>query len=145
MFVVASEIVKEVSGMTWDEFLKSRVFDKLEMNNSTSLSKDREATINLAQPHIWNAEFKKVSIEQENGDNLGLGVFIYSSTKDMNSYMRLLLNDGVFKNDTIVSKDVVDEIFKPQTLFQISGPPFGNEFPPMVSDGGSLPGMAIRS
>ena len=128
MFVVASEIVKEVSGMTWDEFLKSRVFDKLEMNNSTSLSKDREANINLAQPHIWNAEFKKVAIEQENGDNLGPGGFIYSSTKDMNSYMRLLLNDGVFKNDTIVSKDVVDEIFKPQTLFQISGPPFGNEF-----------------
>jgi CubicO group peptidase (beta-lactamase class C family) len=114
--------------MTWDEFLKSRVFDKLEMNNSTSLSKDREANINLAQPHIWNAEFKKVAIEQENGDNLGPGGFIYSSTKDMNSYMRLLLNDGVFKNDTIVSKDVVDEIFKPQTLFQISGPPFGNEF-----------------
>jgi CubicO group peptidase (beta-lactamase class C family) len=58
MFVVASEIVKEVSGMTWDDFLKSRIFDKLEMNNSTSLSKDREANINLAQPHIWNSERK---------------------------------------------------------------------------------------
>ncbi|MEP0133400.1 MAG: serine hydrolase [Eudoraea sp.] len=128
MFVVASEIVKEVSGMPWDDFLKSRVFNKLAMNNSTSLSKDREATSNLAQPHIWNAAYKKVAIKQENGDNLGPGGFIYSSAKDMNSYMRLLLNDGVFKNDTIVSKDVVDELFKPQTLFQNSGPPFGNEF-----------------
>lgn len=128
MFVVASEIVKEVSGMTWDEFLKSRVFEKLEMKNSTSLSIDREANPNLAQPHIWDKNFKKVAIKQENGDNLGPGGFIYSSAKDMNSYMRLLLNDGVFMNDTIVSKGVVDEIFKPQTLFQISGPPFGNEF-----------------
>ena len=128
MFVVASEIVKEVSGMPWDDFLKSRVFNKLAMNNSTSLSKDREATGNLAQPHIWNAAYKKVAIKQENGDNLGPGGFIYSSAKDMNSYMRLLLNDGVFKNDTIVSKDVVHELFKPQTLFQNSGPPFGNEF-----------------
>jgi len=128
MFVVASEIVKEVSGMPWDDFLKSRVFNKLGMNNSTSLSKDREATSNLAQPHIWNAAYKKVAIKQENGDNLGPGGFIYSSAKDMNSYMRLLLNDGVFKNDTIVSKDVVHELFKPQTLFQNSGPPFGNEF-----------------
>ncbi|MEX2362220.1 MAG: serine hydrolase domain-containing protein [Balneolaceae bacterium] len=38
MFVVASEIVKEISGMTWDNFLKSRVFDKLKMTQSTSLS-----------------------------------------------------------------------------------------------------------
>jgi CubicO group peptidase (beta-lactamase class C family) len=128
MFVVASEIVKEVSGMSWDEFLKSRVFDKLEMSNSTSLAKDREANDNLAQPHIWNREFKKVAIQQEKGDNLGPGGFIYSSARDMNRYMRLLLKDGVFKNDTIVSKKVIDELFKPQTLYQISGPPLGNEF-----------------
>ena len=128
MFVVASEIVKEVSGMSWDEFLKSRVFDKLEMNSSTSLAKDREANENLAQPHIWDIDFKKVAIKQENGDNLGPGGFIYSSARDMNNYMKMLLKDGVFINDTIVSKEVIDEIFKPQALFQIAPPPFGNEF-----------------
>ena len=128
MFVVASEIVKEVTGASWDEFLKSRLFDRLEMDNSTSLAKDREANNNLAQPHIWDSDFKKVAIEQEKGDNLGPGGFIYSSAKDMNNYMRLLLNDGVFKNDSIISKDVIHEIFKPQMLFQISGPPLGNEF-----------------
>ena len=128
MFVVASEIVKEVSGMTWDAFLKKRLFDKLEMNSSTSLARDREANDNLAQPHIWDKAFKKVVIQQENGDNLGPAGFIYSSAKDMNHYMRLLLKDGVFNNDTLVSKNVIDELFKPQTLFQISSPPFGNEF-----------------
>lgn len=128
MYVVASEIVKKVSGMSWDDFLKLRVFDKLKMTNSTSLSKEREANINLAQPHIWDDDFKKVAIKQEKGDNLGPGGFIYSSAKDMNNYMKLLLKDGVFKNDTIVSKKIIDEIFKPQTLFQISSPPFGNEF-----------------
>lgn len=128
MFLVASEIVKEVSGMSWDDFLKTRVFDELEMNSSTSLARDRGANDNLAQPHIWDTEFKKVAIQQEKGDNLSPGGFIYSSVRDMNSYMRLLLEDGVFNNDTIVSKKIVDELFKPQTLFQISGPPFGNEF-----------------
>ena len=32
MYVVASEIVKTVSGTSWDSFLKTRVFDKLKMN-----------------------------------------------------------------------------------------------------------------
>lgn len=128
MFVVASEIVREVTGMSWDAFLRARVFDKLDMKSSTSLAKDREANNNLAQPHIWNADFEKEAIKQENGDNLSPGGFIYSSAQDMNNYMRMLLKDGVFMSDTIVSKKVIDEIFKPQMLFQVASPPFGNEF-----------------
>ena len=128
MFVVASEIVKVVSGMSWDSFLESRILQPLEMTNTTSRSSVREANQNLAQPHIWDENFKKVAIKQERGDNLGPGGFIYSSANEMNNYMRLLLNKGVFKNDTLVSEEVINEIFRPQFLYQISGQPFGNEF-----------------
>ena len=54
MYLVASEIVKEVSGMSWNDFLKTRVFDKLKMHNSTSVSTLRELNNNLAQSHIWD-------------------------------------------------------------------------------------------
>lgn len=128
MFVVAGEIVRQISGQPWDDFLSKRIFDKVDMNNSTSIASKREASTNIARPHIWDENFNKTAIIQEVGDNLAAAGFIYSSANDMNNYMRLLLNDGVFKNDTIVSKEVVNEIFKPQVLFQISGPPFGNEF-----------------
>lgn len=128
MYVVASEIVKEVSGMTWDNFLKSRVFDKLKMTQSTSLSTEREANLNLAQPHIWNDNYEKVAIKQEKGDNLAPGGFIYSSSREMSNYMRLLLNNGVFDNDTIVSPKIINEIFKPQIIYPMGGAPFYNEF-----------------
>ncbi|MFN0729016.1 serine hydrolase [Polaribacter gochangensis] len=128
MFVVASEIVKKVAGMTWDTFLKTRVFDKLKMSNSTSLAADREATVNLAQPHIWNEKYEKVTIKQEKGDNLSPGGFIYSSAKEMSNYMRLLLNDGTFNNEKIVNPKIVNEIFKPQILYPRGGAPFYNEF-----------------
>ena len=65
MYVVASEIVKTVAGISWDEFIKARVFDKLKMKNTTSLSIEREGNMNLAQPHIWNINYKKVAIIQE--------------------------------------------------------------------------------
>jgi CubicO group peptidase (beta-lactamase class C family) len=128
MFVVASEIVKKVSGMTWDAFLQLNVFDKLKMTNSTSLAANREATKNLAQPHIWNENYEKVTIKQEKGDNLAPGGFIYSSAKEMSNYMRLLLNDGIFNNDTIVRAKIVNEIFKPQIIYPRGGAPFYNEF-----------------
>ncbi len=128
MFVVAGEIVREITGMSWDDFLSKRIFDKIDMINSTSVASKREANTNIARPHIWSENFEKTAIIQEQGDNLAAAGFIYSSATDMNNYMRLLLNNGVFKNDTIVSKGVINEIFKPQVLFQISNPPFGNEF-----------------
>lgn len=128
MFVVAGEIVKEITGVSWDEFLSKRVFKPVEMSHSTSISSVRESSTNIARPHIWNENFEKTAIVQEQGDNLAAAGFIYSSASEMNNYMRLLLNDGIYKNDTIVSKDVIEEIFRPQVLFQIMGPPFGNEF-----------------
>jgi len=128
MYVVAGEIVKEVSGMAWDEFLRTNVFNKIKMKNSTSVSIEREANTNLSRPHVWNDDFEKVVIEQEKGDNLAPAGFIYSSINDMMNYARLLLNDGVFEKDTIVSKEVIDEIFKPQIVFPALPPPIHNEF-----------------
>ncbi len=128
MYVVASEIVKEVSGMSWDAFVKTRVFDKLKMNNTTSLSTERESNNNLAQPHIYNEDYEKVAIKQEIGDNLAPGGFIYSSSSEMSNYMRLLLNNGIIGNDTIVSPNIINEIFKPQIVYPIGGAPFYNEF-----------------
>jgi hypothetical protein len=50
------------------------------------------------------------------GDNLAPGGFIYSSSREMSNYMRLLLNNGVIENDTIVSPKIINEIFKPQII-----------------------------
>ena len=41
--------------------------------------------------------------------------------------MRLMLNNGVFENDTIVSSTIINEIFKPQIIYPIKSP-FNNEF-----------------
>lgn len=128
MYLVASEIVKEVSGMTWDEFLKTSVFNKIKMPNSVSVSRDREANSNIARPHVWNDNFEKIVVEQEKGDNLAPAGFVYSSANDMVNYMRLLLNDGVFERDTIITKKSLDEILSPQIIFPVFAPPIHNEF-----------------
>lgn len=128
MYLVAGEIVSEVTGTSWDDFLKKRIFDKLSMRNSTSISSIRESNKNLAFPHVWDENFKKTLINQEKGDNLAPAGFIYSSANDMNKYMKMLLNDGVFEQDTIISKSTLAEIFKPQIIYPIEGSPFGNEF-----------------
>lgn len=128
MWIVASEIVKIVSGVAWEEFLQKRVFDKLEMNNTTAKVADREASANLAKPHILNDNFQRVQIEQEKADNSMPAGFIFSSANEMASYMKLLLNKGVIGQDTIISIKTLEEIFKPQNHYQALPEPFQNEF-----------------
>jgi len=128
MYMVAGEVVRSVSGQSWDEFLQENVFHKLEMYNSTSISEIRESNSNLAYPHVWNEHFDKVSVVQEKGDNLAAAGFIYSSSNNMINYMKMLLNNGVYRDTTIISKEALSEIFKPQILYPIQGSPFGNEF-----------------
>lgn len=128
MYLVASEIVKVVSGMSWDEFLKKNVFGKIGMKNSTSVSAEREANSNRALPHILNNNGDLQVIEQETGDNVAPAGFVFSSVNDMVNYMRLLLNDGKFEGKEIVPKISLDEIFKPQIHFPIFSEPIHNEF-----------------
>jgi len=127
-YLVASEIVKVVSGMSWDDFVKTRVFDKLKMNQTTSLSTVRESNNNLAQPHMYNENYEKVTLKQEKGDNLAPAGFVYSSVGEMSNYIRLLLNNGAFGADTIVRSEIIDEIFKPQIIYPVAGDPFATEF-----------------
>lgn len=127
MFVVAAEIVSAVSGMSWDEFVRLNVFERLQMRNTTSISFDRESNTNLAQPHVWNDDYKRIAVIQEKGDNLASAGFIYSSAIDMCHYIQLLLNDGISNQDSLVGHNVIKEIFTPQIVYT-SGPPFQNEF-----------------
>lgn len=128
MYLVASEIVKEVSGMPWDEFLKKNVFDKIKMANSTSVSVEREANSNRALPHVSNNKGELQVVEQEKGDNVAPAGFVFSSVNDMANYIRMLLNDGKFEGNEIVVKSSLDEIFKPQIHFPLFSEPMHNDF-----------------
>lgn len=128
MFMVAGEIVAKVSGMSWDDFLQTRLLDKLGMTHTTSRAAVREANPNLAQPHIMDEHFEKTAIVQEKGDNLTAAGFIYSSVSDMVKYMRLVLNEGVYEGDTLVPPEVFREILTPQVFFRLFPDPFHNKF-----------------
>ncbi|MEO0573727.1 MAG: serine hydrolase domain-containing protein, partial [Bacteroidota bacterium] len=128
MYMVAGEIVAEVTGIPWDDFLKERVFNKLGMEESTSKSTVRNTKQNIAFPHVWDENFHKTYVEQEKGDNMAAAGFIYSSANEMMNYMKLLLNDGVYKGNRLVSRETISMIFRPQILYPIEGSAFSNDF-----------------
>lgn len=126
MYIVASEIVREITGISWDQFLKTRVLDRIDMPSSTTISTRRDSSPNLSKPHIYNLLNKKTAIRQEEGDNAAPAGFLFSSAREMTNYMKLLLNKGVWGKDTIVRWQALGELFNPQVIFPWG--PYHNKF-----------------
>lgn len=51
LYIVAGQLIEEVSGMTWEEFMRRHVFRPLGMNSSTVSAAEMAASPNHAEPH----------------------------------------------------------------------------------------------
>jgi CubicO group peptidase (beta-lactamase class C family) len=126
MFIVASKIVEAVTNESWDDFIRKRIFEPLEMNNTVISEAERNESKNISTPHIKDENFKIIPIKQEKLDNMAPAGSFYSSANDMAHYMNFILNNGIVENDTLVSKNAFSEILKPQIHFKLY--PEHNEF-----------------
>ena len=51
LYMAAGQLIEEVTGRTWEQYLRSRVFGPLGMKNSTNTDADFQANPNHARPH----------------------------------------------------------------------------------------------
>ena len=93
MFVTAGQVVAEVSGKSWDEYLREKIFIPLGMNNTNTSATVFKDGANWAAPHS-KVEGKLQPIPVENLDNAGPAGSINSSVADMSKWVLLQLNRG---------------------------------------------------
>ena len=116
MYSLAGQIIEHVDGRTWDDFLKERLFEPLEMQSSSTSITQLKSTDNQAYPH-QEIEGKVVPIERRNWDNAGPAGGVNSSVNDLNKWMLMQLGDsGSYNGKTIVSAQEMNEIHKPQMI-----------------------------
>lgn len=121
MYLVAGQIIPAVTNMSWDEFVKERIFLPLEMNSSnTSITQFRNEE-NVATPHAKIDE-KVQSIPWRNVDNLAPAGAINTNVIDMAKWIRLQLSKGNFNGKQIIDSLQIEEMHTPQTIIP-------NEFP----------------
>lgn len=96
MYLVAGMIIEVVSGRSWDEFVKEKIFKPLSMTNSSTSILQMEKGNNYAQPHLQNNPIKLVNM-----DNIGPAGSINSNIDEMIQWMQVWIGQGKI-NDTIV-------------------------------------------
>ncbi len=111
MYLVAGKIIDKVSGLTWNEFIKTRVFDVLGMTNSSTTLLDLIDIPNYPRPHIAGKPIEPVSL-----DNAAPAGGINSSIDDMLLWLQMHLNKGELHEKKIISQKTFETITSPKIM-----------------------------
>ncbi|MGE0555973.1 MAG: serine hydrolase [Gemmatimonadales bacterium] len=118
MFLAAGEVLKGVSGMSWDDFVRRRIFTPLGMRRSNTSTKAFGDDDNVATPHT-TVDGKVVQIPWHNIDNIGPAGSINSSVREMAEWVKLHLANGVYRGNRLVSEAAMRELHSPQTVIPL--------------------------
>lgn len=117
MFVAAGEVAAAVSGESWDDFVRRKIFIPLGMTaSSTSI---RNLKGDVATPHAaTDGEYKP--IDWLNVDNIGPAGSINASVRDMAKWMRPLLAQGRADARLLIGPGQIAEMRTPHTPLPVA-------------------------
>ncbi len=121
MYAIAGEVIQEVSGLHWTDFVRTRVFEPLEMTRSVARSKEIFELGNYTSPHWDDWDDGIIKVPYTFFDNVGAAGIIWSCINDMDKYMTFLLNKGVVNGDTLLQPKTFDFLFKPHSFVSDNG------------------------
>jgi len=115
MFMIAGDIIQKVTGLTWSEFVETRIFKPLGMvqtrPSNDELSKDQD----IAFGHLNN---KVLNIYNFNA--VKSAAAIYSNVDELSIWTMLLMNNGTFKGHKIISSASLNRIMEPHIILGAS-------------------------
>lgn len=119
MFIAAGEVVANASGMSWDDFVRTRIFQPLQMTHTVTSDADWNAS-NHATGYRWDANNNRVVVQPPiDTTTIGAGGAIKSSARDMANWLRFQLANGAFDLQQLVDPEMLEETKMPHTVRRI--------------------------
>lgn len=116
MYVVAGEVIKKVSGISWGEFITKRIFQPLGMNHTYTLFKNAAAEPSRITPHFLSGDTLVKAIEAIDYGGLDPAGSVVSCIDDMTKWMKFLQDSGRLNGRQLLTPATFAEFFKPQTI-----------------------------
>jgi CubicO group peptidase (beta-lactamase class C family) len=118
MFIVAGEIVARVSGMSWEDFIETKIMQPLQMNNSAASYprlKNKENVIDAHAPVDGKVQVISRYVDEPTDAAGGIN----SSVADMSKWIIMQMNDGKYGeglNKQLFSAAIHQQMWSPQTI-----------------------------
>lgn len=95
LYLAAAEVISAVSGMEWEEFIKTRIFDKAGMTHSLSRYSDLSDSMNRASAHsFFHGSLRLIDHRKNIGDAGDPVGGIVSTSSDMAKWLITQLDSG---------------------------------------------------
>lgn len=113
-FMLLGFIIEKISGLPLDIFAKKYIFDPLEMYNTSYNPKD----IKRCAPTEDRGEYIDRGYVHDEVAHIFNGVCghagLFSTVEDISHFIKMILNNGMYNNKKILSKQTIDLLFTPQ-------------------------------
>jgi CubicO group peptidase (beta-lactamase class C family) len=113
LYALNGVIIERVSGMPWEQFVKTRIFEPLGMNETEALVSMIAGKPNVAVPHaLINDSVTVVPVRST--DPVASAGSVWSSVSDMAKWMRFVIDSGRVGNKRLIQQRTFAELVTPQ-------------------------------
>lgn len=121
MYIVAGEVISRVSGLSWEEFVESRIMQPLQMTESAASYERLRDKKNVVDPHApVDGTVQVIKRDWSAVANAAGG--IYSSVNDLSKWLLMHLNEGKYGSQSgqrLFSVEMHDEMWTPKTIIPV--------------------------
>jgi CubicO group peptidase (beta-lactamase class C family) len=113
MYAIAGALVAKLSGMPWDAFVRTRIFQPLGMTETIPLVSGIAGQPNVSKPHGDVRDTVRL-IKLRTTDAIAPAGSVWSSVSDMSKWMRFILDSGRVGNRRLIKAATFREMVAPQ-------------------------------
>ncbi|MEM7305630.1 MAG: serine hydrolase domain-containing protein [Planctomycetota bacterium] len=116
-YLAAGVLAGEAAESSWEGLMRARLIEPLGMN-STTLSIDGVADDpRLVQGYLWDEDREEWDhLAMRDLGNIGPAGSVNSNVLDMAEWLRLMLGEGVYGDDRLISSEQVQELWSQQIV-----------------------------
>lgn len=101
MFVAAGKMIEEVTGVTWEEFIRERIFKPLSMNNTVFGAESEKSPLPSSVLYKKDMDGNPRPVISPSVDSIGPAGSIRSNAADMAKWVKFNLSGGELGDKTI--------------------------------------------
>ena len=143
MYLIAGLIIEKISGKSWDDFIKEKIFLPLTMNSSSTTITQMEKQKGYALPHLTDKPIPLMSL-----DNIAPAGGINSNVDDILKWLQFWINKGTYNSKKLFSTNTYKTITSAKVMLSNSSDDaygFGwnigyEDGKKILTHGGGLPG-----
>ncbi len=120
MFITAGQVIENVTGKTWESYIKETFLQPLGMSRTYTSVNDLKGVNNVASPHGFDENEKPYATTQVAWDNWNPAAGIFTSVNQQAQWMRLQLNQGSYKGKRIFSENASRNMWAPHNPIPVS-------------------------